>query len=191
MCIILDECLMLLVLSLQAVTVLPSIAVSRETGIAMLSLYLVTAFVSIGFSFLYTLRECCSCVNRLQRHGALVFYVLHLSLIALSIATISTFLTPYLSNTEYRTYCENHGMDDNLSGTSCVKLEGYMVIALMALTLEIGLSAYMLTIGRRIAKKQSIEYNRLQREKSMENDEIPSVKRQHSKVQKADHASVV
>ncbi|KDO29875.1 hypothetical protein SPRG_04942 [Saprolegnia parasitica CBS 223.65] len=184
MCIILDECLMLMVLALQALTVLPSIAVSRETGIAMLALYLTSAFVSIGFAFLYTLRNCCSCVNHLQRHGAKLFYLLHLGLIAFSIATISTFMKPYFSTTEFRTYCENHGLDDNLSGTSCVLLEGYMVVAVMALTLEIGLSIYMLTIGRRIAKKQAIEYARLVREKSMEDAELPSVTRKHSTVKK-------
>ncbi|OQR96553.1 hypothetical protein ACHHYP_15416 [Achlya hypogyna] len=177
MCIILDECLMLLVLALQALTVLPSIAVSREMGIAMLALYLATVFVSVGFAFLYTLRDCCPCVNRLQRHGALIFYLLHIGLIAFSIATISTFLKPYFDKAEFRTYCLANGLDDNLSGTSCGKLEGYMVIALMALTLEIGLSVYMLTIGRRISKKQAIEYNRLQREKSMEDAELPSTTR--------------
>jgi hypothetical protein len=178
MCIILDECVMLIVLAFQALSLLPSIAVSRETGLALLALYLVTALVSICFAFLYTFRDCCSCVDRLQRWGSKIFYLLHLCLFALSLATISNFLEPFFSKTGFAVACKARQLDMNLSSTSCEKLEGFMVIALMALTLCLGLSVYMLLIGRRIAKKHAIEYNKLQREKILEDAELPSLQKQ-------------
>ncbi|KAH9102190.1 hypothetical protein LEN26_009604 [Aphanomyces euteiches] len=184
MCIILDECVMLVILGLQAMTVLPAIAVTREVGLAILIFYLVTALFSVCYSFLYTLRECCPCLDIIQRHGSKVFYLFHIGLIATTIATISILLEPYFGGVDFTKYCAEHKLDINLSGTTCVKLQGYMVIAIMALTLEVGLSLYLLVLGRRIAKKHAVEYSRLMREKSLNEAEIASVKRTNTSFQK-------
>ncbi|ETW00774.1 hypothetical protein H310_07312 [Aphanomyces invadans] len=184
MCIILDECVLLIVLSLQALTILPAIAVTREVGLAVLALYLVTALYSITYAFLYTLRECCPCLNVLQRHGSKFFYVLHIGLIVTTIATISILLEPFLSGVDFSKYCDANALDHNLSSTSCLKLQGYTVIALMTLTMEVGLSVYMLVLGRRISKKHSVEYARLLREKSLSEADLPSVARGNSSFQK-------
>ncbi|KAF0696023.1 Aste57867_13186 [Aphanomyces stellatus] len=177
MCIILDECVVLLVLGLQAAMVLPSIAVTREIGLAVLFFYFVTAGYSTTYAFLYTLRECCPCLDAFQRHGAKLFYLLHLGLIAISVATISTLLKPYFSDFDFSEYCAANGLDHNLSNTGCRKLQGYMVLAIMALTLEVGFSIYMLLLGRRLSKKHQIEYTRLQREKALSDSELPSVQK--------------
>ncbi|RHY89442.1 hypothetical protein DYB35_010222 [Aphanomyces astaci] len=184
MCIILDECVLLIVLSLQALTILPAIAVTREVGLAVLSLYLITALFSVTYAFLYTLRECCPCINALQRHGSKFFYVLHIGLIATTVATISILLEPFLSGVDFSEYCLTNALDHNLSSTGCLKLQGYTVVALMTLTLEVGLSVYMLVLGRRISKKHAVEYARLVREKSLSDAELPSVVRGNNSFQK-------
>ncbi|RHY28388.1 hypothetical protein DYB32_006009 [Aphanomyces invadans] len=145
----------------QALTILPAVAVTRSVGLALLVLFLVTAVISIMYAFLHTVGEFFPCLNVLQRHGSKFFYILHIGLVAATIATISILLEPFLVGTNFQRYCKANALDRNLSSTSCLKLQGYTVIALMALTMEVGLSVYMLVLGRRISKKHVAVYARL------------------------------
>lgn len=134
MCVIRDECVLLVMLALQLVGGLPVMALMKICGLAYVVLYVFGAVLSVSLTFAPRLRWCCSSfVGLINEVGICLFLLTHSGLLALSTFTIYSFLVPFFhhgssinsSNSEtFEQLCQRKKLYDNLSHTGCDRLQG-------------------------------------------------------------------
>lgn len=133
MCVIRDECVLLVMLALQLVGGLPVMALMKMCGLAYVALYTFGAVLSVSLTFAPRLRWCCSSfVGLINEFGICLFLLTHMGLLALSTFTLYSFLVPFFHHgastssaiETFEQVCQRKKLYDNLSHTGCDRLQG-------------------------------------------------------------------
>ncbi|OQR80889.1 hypothetical protein ACHHYP_17083 [Achlya hypogyna] len=160
-----DECSLLLAWALEGLCLLPAIALtSTDNAVVVLGLFFAASGAGMLLSFSSTCRHRRLCQVVHAGWVAYVFYALQVFFVTIVAMTIYNFLLPFNSGAEFRYYCTELHLDNNMSGTPCAALQGRLATALVVLTMDACIGVYMLVLGRRIATSQYIEYSRVQKE---------------------------
>lgn len=139
MCVIRDECVLLVMLTLQLVGGLPVMALMKMCGLAYVALYVFGAVLSVSLTFAPRLRWCCSrFVGFINEFGICLFLLTHTGLFALSTFTLYSFLVPFFhtgtsgvkikGNETFEQICQRKKLHDNLSHTGCDRLQGNVIL---------------------------------------------------------------
>ncbi|KAF0716790.1 Aste57867_2663 [Aphanomyces stellatus] len=161
-----DECKLLLVLPLHAVCFAPAILLPPpSTASTILLLYVLFVAAAAVFS---TSSVCQERWRIRQMHVcwlAWLYTGLQAALIAVDLLSLCRFLSPFLSNAPFHDNCNaSAALRGNAAGYSCAGMQQAAAVALVLLTAAIGLGIYLLVLGKRVAKKQYIEYARVKKE---------------------------
>lgn len=138
MCVVRDECVLLVLLVVQLVGGLPIVALMKLCGVAYAVLYVFGAVLSVSLTFAPRLRWCCSgFVGLINEFGICVFLLTHSGLLALASYTLYAFLLPFFHSSAINSHHDTSGtspsfdelcvrkkLSDNLSHTGCNKLQG-------------------------------------------------------------------
>jgi hypothetical protein len=125
MCVIRDECVLLVMLALQLVGGLPVMALMKMCGVAYVLLYAFGAMLSVSLTFAPRLRWCCSgFVGSINEFGICIFLLTHIALLSLSTYTLYMILVPFFKADNFAVYCAQKKLSDNLSHTHCERLQG-------------------------------------------------------------------
>ncbi|RHY18820.1 hypothetical protein DYB25_013837 [Aphanomyces astaci] len=171
-----DECKLLIVLPLHAMCFSPAFLFTpRPTSTLALLVYVAALATSAVFSASSVCRARCR-----QLHICILSWLyssLHGATIVLALFSIRHFLYPFLSTTSFQDNCSlSKSLQTNAAGLSCPDLQAYAATSLVLLTASVALSAFVLVLGHRISKKQSIEYRRVKKEieRHQHNNTTPS-----------------
>lgn len=125
MCVIQDECVLLVMLVLEMFAGLPVMALMKMCGVAYAVLSMLGVLLSVSLAFVPRLRWCCgNFAAFVNEYGIAFFLLVHATLLSLSSFTIFQFARPFLQSSDFAAYCVTQKLDDNLSHTGCERLQG-------------------------------------------------------------------
>lgn len=130
MCIILDECLLIVTLVAEGAASLTPLMFSGALGVVYFLSFLIACILAILLAFTPTFVPCCSWLRCLTGWGVCFFYLFQFNLIGLSVYGIYDFMKPFLSSQTFHEYCTDHSLDHNLSNADCASLQGNASISI-------------------------------------------------------------
>ncbi|ETW00779.1 hypothetical protein H310_07316 [Aphanomyces invadans] len=161
-----DECKLLFVLPMHAVTFSPAFLITPQpTSTLAILIFIAAVASSIAFSASSTWKGRCICGRLPICTLSWLYTSLHASIVVVSVFSIRHFLLPFLSTSSFQDNCRmSAALQANTAGLSCPDLQSYVATSLVLQTASVAVSFFMLVLGHRISKKQLIEYRRVKKE---------------------------